>query len=854
MRMSLDTSLSSMAWGRKFLSACVAALLLFSMLLVAAPLAPVTHAEAVRATATVDKIAVTAGKIYGEQTDAFGLIFTITNPSTNNVPIKQVNIVIPPEWTAPNDTNVKLAPTNIGEYKISGANVIVVELASPYLQPGASFNVIYGLDSPNTGIRVPSKVASGVADVYTFEVYTMDIVSNVLVPVSEHPKVYVTSATAIQTVEPSSDVSVSADDKTYTVSFTINAAESGVPLRVSLSSYSAGYKGNLSQSIIWTDSSGRASVVLNLDTTAGAYTNVTASAWITATNSPTAPASLESGSIITVAGAATKLTITSPTTTTYVRNGATQSITIAVTDQFGNPKPVAAPLTVSLTIIEAVGGRVGTIPPTATILAGSSSVTVYYDLATTYGTVGSYCRIYASAPGLAGATSPKLITRAASDTTVSIADDLSTSIPAGGSDQFVVTVSPAQAGINVTFTVTWTVATGTISAPWVLTGLDGKAAVTLTVPTKAGATAQITAKAYDTDGTQIGTTLTSASATVVAGPATKLVVKTYEDITLTKEKTAVKPGGTLYVDVLLTDAYGNLVTTATVLQVNLASTAGSLSQTTAYIAAGEGKLSTSGYKPVFTAPTTITTVTITASTPLAGISAGSAVVSVIAPQPRVTITDPPADTTVVSEVAVTKWIAGYVTVSPAQPVGTTITDIKYSLNAAANVSVPIIYIAEGKYYFNFSVTLAPDRINTITVYAIDSEGSVGSETRKITVTPVPTQPVFPAEIKTPTLVDTAGRPVETPRVGTIVAISSPIVNKLDRPQQTLYIVQVKDATGAIVSFNFVTGTIPANTELTFAVSWRPTEPGTYTIEVFAWNNFIEAEVLAPMQTITINVT
>ena len=275
--------------------------------------------------------------------------------------------------------------------------------------------------------------------------------------------------------------------------------------------------------------------------------------------------------------------------------------------------------------------------------------------------------------------------------------------------------------------------------------------------------------------------------------------------------------------------------------------------TTALIDTGNKSISESNYFITFTAPTVFTTVTITATSPQ-GFTPGSTTVSVVALEPRVVITEPAADTTInTDEATVTVDIEGYAQVSPAQPTGTAIVEIKYSLNGAENVTAPIISVVEGKYNFAFSVTLEAGKIHTITVYAKDSEELEGSATRKITVT-FQQIPIYPAEIKTPALVDTAGRPVETPTVGTIVAISSPIVNKLDRPQQTLYIVQVKDATGAIVSFNFVTGTIPANTELTFAISWRPTEPGTYIIEVFAWNNFTEAEVLAPMQTITINVT
>jgi len=852
MDMSIQTSLSSMAWGRKFLSASVVALLLISVLAFAIPLAPVAHAEAVKATATVDKIAVTAGKSYGGVASAYGLIFTITNPASNTVPIKQVNVIIPSGWTPPTTSptaNVDVDPSVIGTVSISGSNVIVVTLASPYLQPGASFKVRYGL--PASGISVPSKVASGAADVYTFEVYTMDTSSNTLVAVSEHPKVYVTSATTISVDDPASDKTVSADDKTYTVKFSLDVAESGVPLKVSLSDSSSPFNGNLSAATIWTDSNGKASVVLNLDTTAGRFTKVMAEAWITATGSPTQTTFAKSGKLTTVAGALAKLTITSPTATTYVSNGGTQTITIAATDQFGNAKTVSAATTVSLTIIEAVGGKVGTIPSTVTIAGGSSSTTATYDL-TTYGTVGSSCKIYASAPGLAGATSPKLVTEVASTTNLAaLTDPLPATIKVGKSDTVAVQLNIAQAGVRVNFTITWPDGTTTVQSA--TTNDQGIASTTITAPTKSGGTIAVTAMGYRAAGTPLATTFTT-SAAVVAGDAVKLVVKTYETSALVTEKKAVKPSGILYVDVWLTDAYGNLAAASTDLQINLASSAGSLSQTTAYMATGTSMLSTTVISvPFFTAPSTVTDVTITASTPMAGISAASVVVNVRAPQPSVTITDPATDTTVVSNATVTKWIAGYATVSPAQPIGTTISQFKYSLNSAANVTVPIIYVSEGKYYFNFSVALAPDRINTITVYASDSQGAEASATRKITVSPAPARPVFPAEIKTPTLVDTAGRTVTAPRVGTIIAISSPIVNKQNTPQQTLYIVQVKDSTGAIVSFNFVSGTIPANTELTFAISWKPTEAGTYTIEVFAWNNFTEAQVLAPMQTITINV-
>jgi hypothetical protein len=137
---------------------------------------------------------------------------------------------------------------------------------------------------------------------------------------------------------------------------------------------------------------------------------------------------------------------------------------------------------------------------------------------------------------------------------------------------------------------------------------------------------------------------------------------------------------------------------------------------------------------------------------------------------------------------------------------------------------------------------------------VNVTASGGGLTATITIEFTTPGPTYKAEVKTPTLVDTAGRTVTAPTVGRIVAISSPIVNKQNVEQQTLYIVQVKDSKGAIVSFNYMSGTIPANTQLTFAISWKPTEAGTYTIEVFAWDNFTDANVLAPMQSITVTVS
>jgi hypothetical protein len=524
---------------------------------------------------------------------------------------------------------------------------------------------------------------------------------------------------------------------------------------------------------------------------------------------------------------------------------------------------VTDPIT-TLTITDPTTGTTGSVP---------GENTAYWVVFTPYPVYGSLAVITATLTvpsgtyaGTYSGTSRSLVTSTfATSVAVTAA---ATSVAAGKTVKITAQLGYAQKGVPITFSLVGysTGYAGTLSTTSATTDDAGKAEVVLTVDTKVDAYTKVRATVARPLTANPANTFyyDSPTITTVAGAPTKLIVKTYEyvasppaNLAALTPKSSVVKGGKLYVAVQLSDAYGNPSPNnlGADLQISLTATAGGLSTTTAMISTGATNtwMSSPAYYIVYTAPTTAGTVTITATTPQ-GLTAGSATITVLALEPTVVITQPAADTTINTDTdTATVTIAGYATVSPGQPTGTAITEFKYSLNGAANVTVPIASVTEGKYNFQFTLTLQAGTINTITVYTKDSQGYEGSATRKITVTKQ-MQPVFPAEIKTPTLVDTAGRTVTAPRAGTIVAISSPIVNKLNTPQQTLYIVQVKDSTGAIVSFNFVSGTIPPNTELTFAIGWRPTAPGTYTIEVFAWNNFTEAQVLAPMQTITVTVS
>ena len=97
------------------------------------------------------------------------------------------------------------------------------------------------------------------------------------------------------------------------------------------------------------------------------------------------------------------------------------------------------------------------------------------------------------------------------------------------------------------------------------------------------------------------------------------------------------------------------------------------------------------------------------------------------------------------------------------------------------------------------------------------------------------------------------------------AVNSPVVDQQLNLQTSLknisqnnvdwaYVVQVIDSNDAISDLNYATGSLVANQTLTAALSWTPHTSGTYTIQVFVWDNLRDINPLAPMTTYTVTVT
>lgn len=86
------------------------------------------------------------------------------------------------------------------------------------------------------------------------------------------------------------------------------------------------------------------------------------------------------------------------------------------------------------------------------------------------------------------------------------------------------------------------------------------------------------------------------------------------------------------------------------------------------------------------------------------------------------------------------------------------------------------------------------------------------------------------------LENSSGMPIQEPIIGQQLQVVAEIKNKQDYDQPFVYLVQVKDSTGTVVTLSWFEGSIKINQKLIVSQSWFPTDPGTYSIETFVWKS------------------
>jgi len=102
-------------------------------------------------------------------------------------------------------------------------------------------------------------------------------------------------------------------------------------------------------------------------------------------------------------------------------------------------------------------------------------------------------------------------------------------------------------------------------------------------------------------------------------------------------------------------------------------------------------------------------------------------------------------------------------------------------------------------------------------------------------------------------VDAFGNSLTTVNVDQQVQLTADLANGQDREQAFAYLVQIQDGNGVTVSLAWITGSLSAGQSFSPALSWIPTEAGTYTATAFVWESVDNPTALSPPVSTTVIV-
>ena len=105
------------------------------------------------------------------------------------------------------------------------------------------------------------------------------------------------------------------------------------------------------------------------------------------------------------------------------------------------------------------------------------------------------------------------------------------------------------------------------------------------------------------------------------------------------------------------------------------------------------------------------------------------------------------------------------------------------------------------------------------------------------------------------LVNAFGAPVsELVNVNQQVQISSDISNNQEKSQKFVYIIQVKNEDGVVVSLGWFSGMLSPFQSLSPALSWTSKTAGTFNVEIFVWEGLLNHSALTEHTVFAITVS
>ncbi len=85
-------------------------------------------------------------------------------------------------------------------------------------------------------------------------------------------------------------------------------------------------------------------------------------------------------------------------------------------------------------------------------------------------------------------------------------------------------------------------------------------------------------------------------------------------------------------------------------------------------------------------------------------------------------------------------------------------------------------------------------------------------------------------------------------------ISADITNNQEKSQNFVYLVQIKNKIGFVVSFGWISGQLTPDQKLSPSLSWSPDKSGEFTAEIYVWEGLINHKALTEYTMLQINVS
>ena len=112
-----------------------------------------------------------------------------------------------------------------------------------------------------------------------------------------------------------------------------------------------------------------------------------------------------------------------------------------------------------------------------------------------------------------------------------------------------------------------------------------------------------------------------------------------------------------------------------------------------------------------------------------------------------------------------------------------------------------------------------------------------------------------ATIENPRLENAFGIPIiDNVNVHQQIQISSDITNNQMKSQTFVYLVQLKNEEGFVVSVGWISGQLTPDQKLNPSLSWTPVDSGEFTAEIFVWEGLQNQRALTENITLPVNVS